>query len=246
LDLRVKFREGEHRDILALLVGEIRRLGYPLFETFVSRSPAIEALYTNPDERAFAILHRARKTLIHRQMHHLAQDVLAALDEVTARVSAVEPELADRSVDVPLAPPPAPRPAVAPEVAVRPREVPLEPAAAPQPAAEAPRDRRNQVRRIYGAEVAAFRRMDPPVLPLRALDLSPEGLGIEPAEQLTPGERVHIALPQPQGEPPLLLWARVVRSGATGAQGLVFESDAPLVRSRLEQLTEQLRQAAPG
>ena len=84
VDLRIKFREGEENDILAVLLGEIRRMGYPLFDTFISRSPAIEALYTNPDERAHAILHRAPKSLIHKQMRHLADDVLTALDAMPA------------------------------------------------------------------------------------------------------------------------------------------------------------------
>ena len=221
VDLRVKFREGEDRDILALLLGDIRRRGYPLFESFVSRSPAIEALYTNPDERAYTIMHRAGKSLVHRQMHHLATEVLAAFDEV------------------------APFPVVAePEVDDRPMVVAQEPLAAPRPAALARRDRRHQVRRSYGAEVAAFRGSEPPVLPLRALDLSLEGMGIEPARELTSGERVHIALPQPQRDSPLLLWARVVRSDEAGAQGLAFESTDRLPRSRLEKLTEQLRLAA--
>ena len=44
------------------------------------RSPKIESLYTNPDESARSILHAAGNSLIGRQMHHLADDVLAALD----------------------------------------------------------------------------------------------------------------------------------------------------------------------
>lgn len=218
VDLRVKFREGEDRDILALLLGDIRRRGYPLFESFVSRSPAIEVLYTNPDERAYAIMHRARRSLVHRQMHHVAREVLAALDEVATLPLVAEPEVVDGPTVVAQAPLPPPR-----------------------PAALARRDRRQQVRRSYGAEVAAFRGSEPRILPLRALDLSPEGMGIEPARELARGERVHVALPQPQGDSPLLLWARVVRGDEAGAQGLAFESADPPHRDRLEKLAEQLR-----
>jgi cellulose biosynthesis protein BcsQ len=57
VDLRIKFRHSEHHDVLALLRSEIRRRGHPLFETFVSRSPKVESLYTNPEGRAFSILH---------------------------------------------------------------------------------------------------------------------------------------------------------------------------------------------
>lgn len=81
VDLRIKYRAGEAQDVLGHLVFEIRRLGYPLFETFISRSPKIEALYTNPKARALSILHGARGSLVHRQMHHLADDVLNALEK---------------------------------------------------------------------------------------------------------------------------------------------------------------------
>jgi cellulose biosynthesis protein BcsQ len=79
MDRRVKYREGQDRDILALLVSEIRELDLPLFDTFVSRSPKVEALTTNPQGRALSILHGARGSLVHKQMRHLAYDVLAAL-----------------------------------------------------------------------------------------------------------------------------------------------------------------------
>jgi cellulose biosynthesis protein BcsQ len=222
LDLRVKYKAGDDSDILALLVGEIRRLGYPLFETFVSRSPVIEGLYTNPEQRSYTILHQARNSLIHRQMHHLAHDVLTALDQVAPwEASLVRP--IDTGSDVPLDQPPA-----------------------SPPAAERPRDRRRQVRRTYASEIAGFREIGPPVVALRARDLSREGMGIEPTQELASGERVHIALPQQRSEAPLLLWARVVRIGAEGAQGLAFESGTASSRDRLERLTDQLGPSVSG
>ena len=80
VDLRVKYREGEDRDILGVLLSEIRRRGFPLFETFVSRSPKIESLYTNAAGQAHSVLHAAPGSLIHRQLGHLADDVLRVLD----------------------------------------------------------------------------------------------------------------------------------------------------------------------
>jgi hypothetical protein len=80
VDLRIKFRRGENHDVLGLLLSEIRRRGYPLLEAFVSRSPKVESLYTNPEGRAFSILHGARNSVVHRQMRHLAHDVLGVLD----------------------------------------------------------------------------------------------------------------------------------------------------------------------
>ncbi len=75
VDLRVKYREGEDADVLAHLLSEIRRIGYPVFETFMSRSPKVESLYTNPDGRALAILQGANQSVVHRQMIQLTQEV---------------------------------------------------------------------------------------------------------------------------------------------------------------------------
>jgi hypothetical protein len=218
VDRRVKYLANDGRDILTLLVSDIRRRGYPIFESFVSRSPAIEGLYTNPDERAYAILHRARKSLIHRQMHHLAQDVLAELDDIAAWTVEANRDTVARVAE----PEPATRAGAAEWL-----------------------DRRHKVRRSFTSEVAAFREATPPVLSLRARDLSQEGLGIEPDHELVSGERVHIALPQPRDEPPLLLWARVVRGDGAGARGLAFEAPTPFDRSRLEQLAEPTHVNAP-
>jgi chromosome partitioning protein len=79
VDLRIKYSTGNERDILALLISEIKRRGYPLFESFISRSPKIESLYTNPEGRAEAIALAARGSLVHRQMRNLAEEVLDAL-----------------------------------------------------------------------------------------------------------------------------------------------------------------------
>jgi Flp pilus assembly CpaE family ATPase len=83
VDRRIKFGQGE--DVLGFLISQIREKGYPLFETFLSRSHSIEALYTNPEGRAHSILHGAKNSLVHRQMRHLAQDVLESLDALRER-----------------------------------------------------------------------------------------------------------------------------------------------------------------
>jgi cellulose biosynthesis protein BcsQ len=83
VDRRVKYHSGEDTDILALLLSEIRRRGYPCFESFVSRSPKIESLYTNRERQAHSILHGAQGSLIHRQMTHLASDALRLLDALS-------------------------------------------------------------------------------------------------------------------------------------------------------------------
>ncbi len=80
MDLRVKYREEGMQDILALLLAEVRRRGYPHFPTFISRSPKVESLYTNPSGSALSVLHGAQGSIVHRQMRYLAGDVLEALD----------------------------------------------------------------------------------------------------------------------------------------------------------------------
>ena len=137
---------------------------------------------------------------------------------------------------------PRAREPVQPDSAIRPVAPAASTAATPglpdatQPPAEDWGDRRGQLRRSYTKEVAAFRRIAPPIVSLRAHDISPEGIGIEPSSELASSERVHIALPRPRGEPPLFLWARVVRSDETGARGLAFEPATPFDRNRLEKL----------
>jgi chromosome partitioning protein len=84
MDLRVKYGDEGTRDILALLLSEIRGRGYPHFPTFISRSPKIESLYTNPSGRALSILHGAHGSIVHRQMRQLANEVLEALEGLEA------------------------------------------------------------------------------------------------------------------------------------------------------------------
>jgi len=79
VDLRISYRGSEAEDVLNLLLAEVRQRGFPLFDTFVSRSPKVESLYTNPERRALSILHGAPGSPVHRQMQRLAEDVLAAL-----------------------------------------------------------------------------------------------------------------------------------------------------------------------
>jgi cellulose biosynthesis protein BcsQ len=85
VDRRIKYAEGESRDVLALLLQEIRRLDYPLFETFLSSSPKVASLQTNLEGRFVSILHGAPRSLVHRQMHHLAEDVLKILEQTPVR-----------------------------------------------------------------------------------------------------------------------------------------------------------------
>lgn len=84
VDLRVKFRENEDADVLAHLLTRIRAEDLPLFETFISRSPKVESLHTNPEGRAHSILQGASQSLVHRQMLQLTHEVVRALDAAPA------------------------------------------------------------------------------------------------------------------------------------------------------------------
>lgn len=91
VDRRVKYRESEDADVLALLLSQIRARGYPCLASFLSRSPKIESLYTNRERRAHSILHGARGSLVHRQMTHLASDVLGVCEALEVAPEAEAP-----------------------------------------------------------------------------------------------------------------------------------------------------------
>jgi cellulose biosynthesis protein BcsQ len=81
VDLRIKYADAEHGDVLALLLSQIRCLPLPLFESFLSRSPRIEALHTNAERRPLPVSQQAPRSLVHQQLRHLAEELLRALAE---------------------------------------------------------------------------------------------------------------------------------------------------------------------
>jgi cellulose biosynthesis protein BcsQ len=82
IDRRIKYRECQEQDILGLLVRRIRERGYPLLESFLSRSPKIESLTTNPDDRTRSMLTAAPASIVTRQMRHVADELLKCVDRV--------------------------------------------------------------------------------------------------------------------------------------------------------------------
>jgi cellulose biosynthesis protein BcsQ len=88
VDLRARYQERRKEDGLTLLVSEIRRRGYPIFDTYLSRSPKIESLYANPDGRPMSILTGAPDSIVHHQMRHLAAAVLSTLEASRRRAPA--------------------------------------------------------------------------------------------------------------------------------------------------------------
>jgi hypothetical protein len=121
IDRRIKYRQaGDEMDILGLLLQEIRKLDLPLLESFISGSPKVESLSTNPAGRVNSVLKGAASSIVHKQMHHVASEVLALLDEVGNVASVldgpgelapptdeeVEPDPQDGQLTVHLAPAP--------------------------------------------------------------------------------------------------------------------------------------------
>ena len=95
VDLKVKL-EGPEPDVLALLLANLRKARREHFATVISRSPKVEALTCTPDGRPRTILHAAPRSVVHRQMHALANEVLewlATSPRPTARGSAPAPSI---------------------------------------------------------------------------------------------------------------------------------------------------------
>lgn len=67
------------RDLYDRLVEAVERRGWPRFETYLSRSPRVEALIS-AGGRPGSLLHHARGTLVHRQLRELAEEVAKQLD----------------------------------------------------------------------------------------------------------------------------------------------------------------------
>jgi chromosome partitioning protein len=91
IDLRIRYAKGETRDVMSLLLSEIRSLGYPLFETFLSSSPKVESLHTNPAHLVQSILHGAPTSIVHRQMRLVADEVLRIVAPAPPVAEAVPP-----------------------------------------------------------------------------------------------------------------------------------------------------------
>lgn len=82
VDLRIKYGADKSRDVLGLLVSEIRRRSYPLFQSFLSRSPRVASLCTNPEEQVLSILHDAQGSVVRLQMQQLAEELLRNLEKL--------------------------------------------------------------------------------------------------------------------------------------------------------------------
>jgi hypothetical protein len=79
IDSRIKF-DGVFRDQKTLLRAFAANRGYRCLDTFISKSPKVESLNTNPDGKIYPILTHARGTEVHGQFAELTRDILRNYD----------------------------------------------------------------------------------------------------------------------------------------------------------------------
>ena len=98
VNLRVKFAAEGEPDLLSVLLARIRERGFGLFESFISLSPKIESLHTNPEGSALPILEGAPGSLVHTQFMQVTHEVLELLGEWLPARRATGPDPAARQV----------------------------------------------------------------------------------------------------------------------------------------------------
>lgn len=79
IDSRIKF-DGVFKDQKTLLRAFAANRGYRSMDSFISKSPKVESLNTNPDGRIYPILTHARGTEVHHQFTEITRDILEAYD----------------------------------------------------------------------------------------------------------------------------------------------------------------------
>jgi hypothetical protein len=75
VDERIKF-DGPFKDQKTLLKAYAINRGYRCFDTYISKSPKVESLNTNPDGRVYPIFGYARGTEVYGQFMQLSRTVL--------------------------------------------------------------------------------------------------------------------------------------------------------------------------
>ena len=77
LDLRVRYAGAA--SVHELLRSELQSRDLPSLGSFLSSSPKVQSLGTNPEGHSLSILHGAPRSLVNRQMRAVAQEVLGLL-----------------------------------------------------------------------------------------------------------------------------------------------------------------------
>jgi cellulose biosynthesis protein BcsQ len=76
IDNRIKY-DGLFKDQRTLLRAFAINRGYRCTDTYISKSPKVESLNTNPDGKIYPILTHARETEVHSQFAELARDIMS-------------------------------------------------------------------------------------------------------------------------------------------------------------------------
>ncbi|OGU14370.1 MAG: chromosome partitioning protein ParA [Geobacteraceae bacterium GWC2_53_11] len=79
IDERIKF-EGIFKDQKTLLRAIAVNRGYRCLDSYISKSPKVESLNTNPDGKIYPILTHARGTEVHGQFMEITRDLLRSVD----------------------------------------------------------------------------------------------------------------------------------------------------------------------
>ena len=79
IDERIKF-EGIFSDQKTLLRAIAVNRGYRCLDTYISKSPKVESLNTNPEGKIYPILTHARGTEVHSQFMEITRDILRSVD----------------------------------------------------------------------------------------------------------------------------------------------------------------------
>jgi cellulose biosynthesis protein BcsQ len=80
IDSRIKF-EGIFKDQKTLLRAIAVNRGYRCLDTYISKSPKVESLNTNPEGKIYPILTHARGTEVHGQFMEITRDIFRSVDE---------------------------------------------------------------------------------------------------------------------------------------------------------------------
>jgi cellulose biosynthesis protein BcsQ len=79
IDERIKF-DGIFKDQKTLLRAIAVNLGYRCLDSYISKSPKVESLNTNPDGKIYPILTHARGTEVYGQFMEITRDILRSVD----------------------------------------------------------------------------------------------------------------------------------------------------------------------
>ena len=79
IDSRIKF-DSVFKDQKTLLRAFAANRGYRSMDTFISKSPKVESLNTNPEGRIYPILTHARGTEVHNQFAEISSELLGGYD----------------------------------------------------------------------------------------------------------------------------------------------------------------------